>query len=154
MLTKIIHLFLVRKDACAKDIAHIFIKGVFMYHGLPQRIISNCDTKFTSNFWRAIFEATRTKLSFSIAYHPQINGQMKQVNQVIEDMLGAYCMQEPSKWTCYLYLMEFAYNALYHRSIGMSPFQALYKQECLTPLKWTNPMIQVQASKEMLDEMQ
>ena len=36
----------------------------------------------------------------------------------------------------------------------MSPFKALYGQECLTPLKWTNPMLKVQASKEILDEMQ
>ena len=50
--------------------------------------------------------------------------------------------------------MEFAYNASFHQSIGMSPFQALYGQECVTPLKWIDPMIRVQASKEMLDEMQ
>ena len=36
----------------------------------------------------------------------------------------------------------------------MSPFKALYGQECLTPLKWTDPMIKVQAFQEMLDEMQ
>ena len=36
----------------------------------------------------------------------------------------------------------------------MSPFKSLYGQECLTPLKWTDPMIKVQASQEMLDEMQ
>ena len=36
----------------------------------------------------------------------------------------------------------------------MSPFKALYGQECLTPLKWTNPMLKVQESKEILDEMQ
>ena len=36
----------------------------------------------------------------------------------------------------------------------MSPFQALYGQECLTPLKWMDPMIKVQASQDMLDEMQ
>ena len=36
----------------------------------------------------------------------------------------------------------------------MSPFKSLYGQECLTPLKWTDPMIRIQSSKEMLDEMQ
>ena len=36
----------------------------------------------------------------------------------------------------------------------MSPFKALYGQECLTPLKWTDPLIKVQISKDMLDEMQ
>ena len=63
-------------------------------------------------------------------------------------------MREPGKWIRYLDLVEFAYNASFQRSIGMSPFKALYGQECLTPLKWTDPMIRVQASKEMLDEMQ
>ena len=128
--------------------------GIFLHHGLPWRIISNRDSKFTSNFWKAIFEATGTQLSFSTAYHPQIDGQMERLNQIIEDMLWAYCMREPAKWTRYLYLVEFAYNASHQRTIGMSPFKALYGQECLTPLKWTNPMIKVQASQEMLDEMQ
>ena len=49
--------------------------------------------------------------------------------------------------------MEFAYNASYQRTIGMSPFKALYGQECLTPLKLIDPMLKVQASKKMLDEM-
>ena len=54
----------------------------------------------------------------------------------------------------YLYLVEFAYNASHQCYIGMSPFKALYGQECLMPLKWTDLMIRVQASKEMLEEMQ
>ena len=62
------------------------------------------------------------------------------MNQIVEDMLRSYCMREPTKWTRYLYLVEFAYNASHQRSIGMSPFKALYGQECLTPLKWTDPM--------------
>ena len=93
-------------------------------------------------------------LSFSTAYHPQLDGQAERVNQVIEDMLRAYCMCEPIKWTRYLYLVEFAYNTSFQRTIGMSPFKALYGQDCLTPLKWTDLMIRVQASKEMLDEIQ
>ena len=80
MLTKVAHLFLVYKDNFAKDIAHVFMKGVFLYHGLPWQIISNRDSKFTSNFWRVIFEATRTQLSFSTAYHHQIDGHTNRLN--------------------------------------------------------------------------
>lgn len=36
----------------------------------------------------------------------------------------------------------------------MSPFKALYGHECLTPLKWTDPLIKVQVSKAMLGKMQ
>ena len=154
MLTKVAHLIPVRKDHIAKDIAMIFMKQVFVYHGLPRRIISDRDSKFTSNFWKALFEATHTSLAYSTAYHPQTDGQTERVNQIIEDMLRAYCMREPNKWVRYLYLVEFAYNSSYQRSIGMSPFKALYGQECLTPLKWNDPITKVQTSQDMLDEMQ
>ena len=93
MLTKVAHLIPVCKDHTAKDIAMIFMKQVFVYHGLPQRIISDRDSKFTSNFWKALFEATHTSLAYSMAYHPQTNGQIERVNQIIEDMLRADCMR-------------------------------------------------------------
>ena len=63
-------------------------------------------------------------------------------------------MRQPNKWVKYLYLVEFAYNSSFQRSIGMSPFKALYVQECLTPLKWNDPIVKVQTSQDMLDEMQ
>ena len=63
-------------------------------------------------------------------------------------------MEDSTKWICYLYLVEFADNASFQRTIGMSPFKALYGQECLTPLKWIETVIKVKASKEMLDELQ
>ena len=154
MLNKVAHLIPVCKDHTAKDIAMIFMKQVFVYHGLPRRIISDRDSKFTSNFWKALFEATHTSLAYSTAYHPQTDGQTERVNQIIEDILWAYCMREPNKWVRYLYLVEFAYNSSYQRSIGMSPFKALYGQECLTPLKWNDPITKVQTSQDMLDEMQ
>ena len=35
----------------------------------------------------------------------------------------------------------------------MSPFKALYGEDCLTPLKLSDPLISVPAAKEMLEEM-
>ena len=69
-------------------------------------------------------------------------------------MLRSYYSQQPWLWLKYLPLVEFSYNSSYQRSIGMSPFKALYGQECLTPLKWNDPMVKVQTSQDILDEMQ
>ena len=130
------------------------MQGVFLHHGLPRNINSYRDSKFTSNFWKVLFQATGTNFAFSTAYHLETDEQTERVNQTIEDILRAYCLREPGKWTRYLYLVEFAYNTSFQRSIGMSPFKALYGEECLTTLKWTNPLIQVQISKDILDEME
>ena len=73
---------------------------------------------------------------------------------MIEDILRAYCSQEPKKWIQYLPLVEYAYNSSDHRSIGMSPFKALYGQECLAPLNFSDPTIKVEASRQMLEDME
>ena len=154
MLTKVSHLIPVKVSYKASDIARIFIKEVFRLHGLPKRIVSDRDAKFTSKFWRSLFQAIDTQLCFSTTYHPQSDGQTERVNQVVEDILRAYFNREPKKWIQYLPLVEFAYNSSYHQSIGMSPFKALYGQDCLAPKNFSDPTIRVEASRQMVEEME
>jgi hypothetical protein len=68
------------------------------------------DPKFTSKFWKELFNGFGTNLNFSTAYHPKSDGQIERVNQVIEYMLRMYVMDKPSKWEDYLHLVEFSYN--------------------------------------------
>ncbi|MCO5547973.1 hypothetical protein L7F22_001428 [Adiantum nelumboides] len=93
------------------------------------------------------------ELNYASVYHPQSDGQTEQVNQVVEDMLRAYCSREPRKWIQFLPLVEFSYNSSFHTCIGMSPFKALYGQECVSPLNFSDPTIRVEATKKMLEEM-
>ncbi|MCO5585915.1 hypothetical protein L7F22_039849 [Adiantum nelumboides] len=41
-----------------------------------------------------------------------------------------------------------------NQNIGLSPFKAFYGQECIAPLNLSDPTIKVEASKQMLDEME
>ncbi|MCO5593976.1 hypothetical protein L7F22_047995 [Adiantum nelumboides] len=152
-LTKVAHLIPVKQTDTAADIAQVFVKEIVRLHGIPARIISDRDAKFTSKFWQAMFQSLGTQLNLSTAYHPETDGQTERVNQVIEDMLRAYCNQQPQKWIKFLHLVEFAYNSSHHRSLGMSPFKALYGQECLVPLRLADPTLHVPAAKSTLEMM-
>ena len=122
--------------------------------GFQLRIISDRDVKFTSKFWRAMFQSLGTLLNLSTAYHPETDGQTERVNQIIEDMLRSYCNQQPRLWFKFLLLVEFAYNSSHHQSLGMSPFKALYGQDCLVPYRFANPNLPVlAAAKNTLEEM-
>ena len=68
------------------DIAKIFMKDIFRLHGLPKAIISDRDTKFTSNFWKGLFAYLGRKMKFSTSHHPHTDGKTKRVDQVLEDM--------------------------------------------------------------------
>ena len=89
------------------DIAKIFMREIFKFHGLPKAIVSDRDVKFTSNFWKGLFVDLGTKLNFSTGYHPQTDGHIERVNQVLEDMLHMYVMDKSTKWEDYLQLVEF-----------------------------------------------
>ena len=73
-----------------------------------------------------MFKGFGTNLNFSTTYHPQSDGKTDRVNRVIEDMVGIYVMDKPSKWEDYLHLVKFAYNNGYQASLRMSPFEAFY----------------------------
>jgi hypothetical protein len=63
-------------------------------HGVPKKIVSDRGTQFMSRFWEKLHEAMDTKLNFSLAYHPQTDGQTEWVNQILEDMLRACALKD------------------------------------------------------------
>ncbi|WVZ84539.1 hypothetical protein U9M48_031565 [Paspalum notatum var. saurae] len=93
-------------------------------------------TKFTSRFWEQLHNSLDTKLRFSIAYHPQTDGQTERTNQILEDMLRACAIQYDTSWDKCLPYAEFSYNNSYQASLKKSPFEALYGKRCRTPLFW------------------
>ena len=77
-----------------------------------------------------------TRLNFSLAYHPQTDGQTERVNQILEDMLRACALQNSKSWDKHLPYVEFSYNNSYQASLKMAPFEALCLKKCRTPLFW------------------
>jgi hypothetical protein len=49
-------------------------------------------------------------------------------------MLHACVLTDGLKWDKHMPLAEFSYNNSYQESIKISPFEALYRQPCRTPL--------------------
>jgi hypothetical protein len=75
------------KENTAMEIALIFWNKVISNVGCPQVIITDRDPKFTSEFWRSLFNLLGTQLSFSTAYHPQTDGLAERMIQTLEDMI-------------------------------------------------------------------
>jgi hypothetical protein len=63
-----------------------------------------------------------THLKSSSAYHLQTDGQTKRTNQILEDMVRAYALQDKSDWDKKLPYAEFSYNNSHQASLKMSPF--------------------------------
>jgi hypothetical protein len=73
-LSKSAHFIYVKSTCKAIDIPNIFMKEIFILHGMPKEIVSDRDNKFNSRFWKSLIVGFETKLLFSMAYHPQTDG--------------------------------------------------------------------------------
>jgi hypothetical protein len=124
-LTKATHFIPVKLTHKVVDIAKIYMREISKLHGIPKMIVSNKDSKFTSNFWKWLLKGFGTSLNFSTTYHPKMDGHMERVNWVIEDMLRMYVMDTPLEWEEFLHLVVFSYNNGYQESLKMSSFEAL-----------------------------
>jgi hypothetical protein len=136
--TKVAHFIPVKITFDEATLARIYLKEIVRLHGIPQKIVLDRGTQFTSKFWMSLQHAMGTKLDFSTAYHPQSDGQTERVNKVLEDLLRACVLTFDRNWESSLPYAEFSYNNSYRASIKMSLFEALYGRKCQTPLMWSN----------------
>jgi transposase InsO family protein len=128
-LTKYAEFVPLPKKTSTPYLAKIFIKHIVTRYGIPERIISDRDRRFTSHFWEELCQALQITRAMSTAYHPVTDGQTERMNQTLEQYLRLYVDDEQSNWSTLLPQAAFAYNATKQDTIGMSPFFANYGRE-------------------------
>ncbi|CAJ0968550.1 unnamed protein product [Ranitomeya imitator] len=118
----------------APKLAKIFILQIFRLHGLPQRIVSDRGVQFRSRFWRALCKLLGISLDFSSSNHPQTNGQVERINQVLSSYLRHFTNAHQDDWVELLPWAEFAHNNHPNESSTKSPFLVVYGRNPGVPL--------------------
>ena len=78
-LTKFAHFFVVPSTSSTHQIIELFFKEIFILHGFPKIIIGDRYNKFTSSFWKELFELVGTKFNLSTSYHLKTDSQTERV---------------------------------------------------------------------------
>ena len=124
--TKMGHFIPFSNVPSSEDTAKAFMTYIFKIHGLPNEILTDRGTQFTSKFWTAICKTLKITMKLSSPFHHQTNGLTERVNSVVEQFLRCYSNFKGSNWQNYLYLAEFCYNNSIQESLKNSPFYANY----------------------------
>ncbi|XP_012480964.1 uncharacterized protein LOC105795853 [Gossypium raimondii] len=100
-LTKSAHFIPIRIDYSLQKLTKLYIAEIKRLHEIPVSIISYRVLRFTSRFWKKLHEALGTRLNFSIAYHPQTDGQSERSSiqmALYKALYGRRCCT-PLCWT-------------------------------------------------------
>ncbi len=122
-LTKMVHYELVKVTINTLGLTEVILDVVIRYHGLPDSIVSDRGSVFTSKFWSSLCYFLGIKQRLSTAFQPQTDGQTKRQNSTMEAYLRAFGNFEQNDWARLLPMAKFAYNNAKSASTGHTPFK-------------------------------
>jgi hypothetical protein len=121
---KTVKLIACRETTTAQETACLYLEHAYTSFGLPSKIISDRDTRFTSSFWQELCKQLKIPLGLTTAYHPSADGQAERTNQTVENSLRCLISDDLSKydtWTSYLPILEHELNSTPQETTTLSP---------------------------------
>ena len=125
-LTSQVHLVPTTMTVTARGIVWLILKEVMRLHGIPESIVSDRDTKFTSIFWKELHWLMGSKLLISTAFHLQTNGATERANRSIAQILHTVVSNDQQDWSDKCLMVEFAINSSINATTSYAPFELNY----------------------------
>jgi transposase InsO family protein len=106
-----------------EELAKLYKEKAFPYIGLPSKLISDQDTRFTSKLFRELCEQLGVKQNISSAYHPQTDGESEHTNQTVETALRIFGNFRNDNWSEWLPLVQYQINSHVSNTTHFAPFE-------------------------------
>jgi hypothetical protein len=110
-------------------IAQLYMDHVYRWFGLPTRIISDRDPRFTSHFGKSLAQQLKIDQNLSLAFHPQTDRISERKNQWVEQYLRLVTAASPKDWTHWMAIVTVVHNNRRNETTGLTPNQILLGYE-------------------------
>ena len=109
----------------AEGVAQLYFNHVFPRFGVPSKIITDCDPRFTSQFMKELCKQFHIEQNTSTAYHPRTDGQSERTNRWLEQYLRFWVNHHQDNWRSLLPMAEYAHNSWRNKTTKTTPYQTL-----------------------------
>jgi len=106
-------------------VAQLYFDNVYRWFGLPSKVISDRDPRFTSHFGRALAKKIGAKQNLSTAFHPQTDGLSERKNQWVEQYLRLITSAQQEDWSQWLTVATAVHNDHVNSTLGVAPSEVL-----------------------------
>ena len=120
--------------ATGDEVVKAFESAVLLRHGFPDVVQCDNGSHFNNELVTAFFKRKGITLHFSTPHHPASNGLVERTVGTVKQKLLAACGADTHRWPAHVEEVQSWCNTTVHRSIGVTPFEALYGREPQTEL--------------------
>lgn len=131
--SKMVKLMPCTKQVTAEEAAEWFLNNIVCTFGAPQSIVSDQDSKFTSDLWVHVMKKMGTKMSLTQPGRAQANGQTEIMNKTIKEMITKEA-NERKQWSSRIKLIEAAINTNVSTTTKLSPAAIVFGFEPKLPI--------------------
>ncbi|KAG1577677.1 hypothetical protein G6F48_012515 [Rhizopus delemar] len=114
------------KKADSETTVKFLYEEIFCNFGPVEKILSDNGSHFTSKEVEEFAKYVNTRHQFSAPYKPSTNGKVEHVNNVIAKGIKKMVMNNKKNWNTLLPAMLYAYRTKVHKSLRISPYEALF----------------------------
>ena len=93
-------------------------------YGLPESIVTDRGTNFTSDLWHEVIKKLGIKLQHVTAYNPEANGIIERFHRTLKTALASSTVE--ADWSKKLPWVMLALHATPHAALGSSPSEAVF----------------------------
>ena len=93
-----------------EGIAQLYMDHVYKWYGLPTKVISNRNPRFTSHFGKSLARRLGIEQNLSTAFHPQTDGLSERKNQWVEQYLRLVTSTSPEAWNNWISIATAIHN--------------------------------------------
>jgi len=124
----------------SEGVALLYLNHITPHYGIPRKIISDRDVRFTSKFAAELCRLLHIKQNMSTAYHPQTDGSSERTNQTLEQYLRVFCSTQQNNWHAWLPLAQYMKNSWPSATTKKTPFDLLigYTPQIHQPTRSSN----------------
>jgi len=123
------HFVATTEGTLAEGLVRLFRDNMWKLHGLLESVVLDRGPQFAVELTKELNKILGIEMRLSTAFYPQTDGQMKQMNQELEQYLRFFVDHRQKDWPEWLKLAEFVVNNKVHTATKVSPFMANYGKE-------------------------
>ena len=112
-------------NVTGEGIAKLYLDNVYRWFGIPSKIISDRDPRFTSHFSTSLCQRLGIDQNISTAYHPQTDGLSERKNQWVEQYLRFVTSASQDDWSDWLAIATAVHNNYPNATARIAPIEAL-----------------------------
>ncbi|KAI9559444.1 hypothetical protein GHT06_013434 [Daphnia sinensis] len=114
------------EDVSSRPVVSFLLRDIIAHHGIPERLISDWGTAFTSIEFEETLHRWGIKHSFACPAYPKSNGQVARANAVVLAAMKAFVDKNQTNWDGLLPEAVVAINTAKHSGTRLTPFEIVY----------------------------